>query len=130
MATKLRFIRFISNVLSAGFSGGYRAGVRLNVPSEVIHLRADFFLVYSVNLANALTSKNPSEQLKKISFPVTNLLAEQDELLDVKRMTEFFNSCGNSHLSSQVVKNCRHLDCIFELTDSMKKYFSRPSSRI
>lgn len=116
---------FIFNALSAGFTGGHRTGVRLNFPSEVIHSRPDFVQVYSVNMANALTPENPTEQLKRLLFPVTILLAEQDELFDVKRMTEFFNSCGNSHLSSQVVKNCRHLDCIFELTDSMKKHFAR-----
>lgn len=104
--------------------------MRLNFPSEVIRLRPDFVGVYSVNMANALTQKNPSGQLKKLSFPVTILLAEQDELFDVKRMTEFFSSCGNSHLSSQVVKKCRHLDCIFELTDSMKKHFARLPSGI
>ncbi|WP_315312379.1 alpha/beta hydrolase [Pantoea vagans] len=116
---------FIFNALSAGFTGGHRTGVRLNFPSEVIHSRPDFVQVYSVNMANALTPENPTEQLKRLLFPVTILLAEQDELFNVKRMTEFFNSCGNSHLSSQVVKNCRHLDCIFELTDSMKKHFAR-----
>ncbi|WP_278498499.1 hypothetical protein [Pantoea vagans] len=81
-------------------------------------------------MAKVLTPKNPSGQPKKLSFPVTILLAEQDELFDVKRMTEFFSSCGNSHLSSQVVKRCRHLDCIFELTDSMKKHFARLPSGI
>lgn len=121
---------FIFNALSAGFTGGHCTGVRLNFPSEVIHSRPDFVQVYSVNMANALTPKNPAGQLKKLSFPVTILLAEQDELFDVTRMTEFFNSCGNSHLSSQVVKNCRHLDCIFELTDNMKKHFARLPSGV
>lgn len=121
---------FIFNALSAGFTGGHRTGVRLNFPSRVIHSRPDFVQVYSVNMAKVLTPKNPSGQPKKLSFPVTILLAEQDELFDVKRMTEFFSSCGNSHLSSQVVKKCRHLDCIFELTDSMKKHFARLPSGI
>lgn len=121
---------FIVNSLSAGFSGGHHTGVKLNFPREVISSRPDFVGVYSVNMANALTPKNPAGQLKKLAFPVTILLAEQDELFDVIRMTDFINSCGNKNLSSEIVKNCGHLDCIFKLTDSMRKHFARLSSGV
>lgn len=121
---------FIFNALTAGFAGGHRTGVRLNFPGEIIRLRPDFVRMYSVNMANALTPKNPSGQLKMLSFPVTILLPEEDELFDVNRMADFFNGCGNSGLSIQLLKNCSHLDCIFELTDSVKRHFPRLYSGI
>lgn len=115
---------FIFNALSAGFFGGHRAGVKLNFPQEIISSRPDFVQVYSVNMANALTPRNPARQLKKLSFPVIILLAEQDELFDVSQMDDFFKSSGNSNLSSHIVENSTHLSCIFELTDSVRKHFA------
>ncbi|QGY32496.1 alpha/beta hydrolase [Pantoea cypripedii] len=121
---------FIINALSAGFLGGHWAGVKLNFPREVINSRPDFVQVYSVNMANALTPRNPLKQLQELSLPVTILLAEHDELFDVSRMDDFFRSCGNPNVSSRIVKSSTHLDCIFELTDMMRDHFTALAFRM
>lgn len=117
-------LSFIINAMSAGFLCGRRTGVRLNFPCEVINARPDFVQTYSVNMANALTPRNPKRQLKEISIPVTIMLAEHDELFDVSRMDEFFRNCGNPNVSCRVVADSTHLDCIFGLTDMVKKHFN------
>lgn len=119
---------FILNALSAGMFGGHRAGVHLNFPQAVISSRPDFVKVYSVNMANALTPRNPVSQLKNFSFPVRVLLAEKDELFDVSRTADFFNHCGNSNLSCQIVRSSTHLDCIFEVTDSVSRHLAALAS--
>ncbi|MFG1174681.1 alpha/beta hydrolase [Erwiniaceae bacterium CAU 1747] len=121
---------FIINALSAGFLGGHRTGVKLNFPREVINSRPDFVQEYSVNMANALTPRNPARQLKALSFPVLVLLAENDELFEVSRMDDFFRRCGNPNISSRIVKNSTHLDCIFELTDRLREHFTGTASRV
>ncbi|WP_226892847.1 alpha/beta hydrolase [Pantoea vagans] len=68
---------FIFNALSAGFSGGHCTGVKLTFHREVIRSSPDFVQVYSLNMANALIPKYPSGQQKKLSLPVTILLAER-----------------------------------------------------
>lgn len=122
-------LSFIINAMSAGFLCGHRAGVRLNFPGKVINARPDFVQTYSVNMANALTPRNPAKQLKEISIPVTIMLAEHDELFDVSRMDEFFRNCGNPNVSSRVVAGSTHLDCIFELTDMVREHFTGLTSR-
>lgn len=115
---------FIINALSAGFFCGHRVGVKLNFPRVVINSRPDFVLEYSVNMANALTPRNPARQLKELSFPVIILLAEHDELFDVIRMDDFTRRCGNLNVSSRIVESSTHLDCIFELTDMVREHFT------
>ncbi|WP_235207268.1 alpha/beta hydrolase [Pectobacterium brasiliense] len=54
---------FIVNALSGGrLCGQYRA-VSLNFPSEVLEIAPSFVRQYSVNMANALTPRNPGKQL-------------------------------------------------------------------
>lgn len=115
---------FLINAMSAGFLCGRRAGVKLHFPFEVINARPDFVQTYSVNMANALTPRDPQRQLKEISIPVTIMLAEHDELFDVNRMDEFFRNCGNPNVSSRVVADSSHLDCIFGLTDMVREHFT------
>lgn len=119
---------FIINAMSGGFLCGHSTGVRLKFPCEVINSRPDFVQTYSVNMANALTPRNPARQLKAISIPLTIMLAEHDELFDVSRMDEFFRSCGNPHLTRRIVEGSTHLECIFELTDILREHFRRLSS--
>lgn len=121
---------FIINALSAGFFCGHRAGVKLNFPREVISSRPDFVQVYSVNMANALTPRNPARQLKVLSLPVVILLAQQDELFDVSQMDDFCKSCGNPNLSRRIIESSTHLDCIFEITDMVKEHFACLASKI
>lgn len=115
---------FIINAMSGGLFCGHCTGVKLNFPCEVINSRPDFIQTYSVNMANALTPRNPARQLKEISIPLTIMLAEHDELFDVSRMDEFFRSCGNPNLSSRIVEGSTHLECIFELTDIVREHFT------
>lgn len=122
-------LRFIINTMSAGFLCGCGAAIKLNFPCEVINSRPDFVQTYSVNMANALTPRNPERQLKEISIPVTVMLAEHDELFDVIRMDEFFRNCGNPNVSSRVVEGSTHLDCIFGLTDMVREHFRGLTSK-
>lgn len=61
-------LNFIINAMSGGFLYGRRAGVRLNFPCEVINARPDFVQTYSVNMANALTPRNPQSNLRRSLF--------------------------------------------------------------
>jgi alpha-beta hydrolase superfamily lysophospholipase len=122
-------LTFIINAISGGLLYGRRAGVRLNFPCEVINARPDFVQTYSVNMANALTPRNPQRQLEEISIPVTILLAEHDELFNVSRMDEFFRNCCNPNIISRIVAGSTHLDCIFELADMMREHLTGLTSR-
>ncbi|WP_217077048.1 alpha/beta fold hydrolase [Klebsiella sp. PL-2018] len=121
---------FIINALSAGLFCGHSTGVRLHFPQELIKSRPDFVQCYSVNMANALTPRNPLKQLKRISVPVAIMLAEHDELFDANRMDEFFRSCGNPEVSSRIIEGCSHLDCIFGLTHVVREHFTTLKSPV
>ncbi|EBP0240541.1 lysophospholipase [Salmonella enterica] len=115
---------FIINALSAGFIAGNCIGVKLNFPAEVISSREDFVQIYSVNMANALTPRNPAKQLESLPLPVKILHAEHDELFDSCRMEAFAKGCHNPKISSRIVEGSTHLDCIFMLTDEMRAHFA------
>lgn len=116
---------FILNALSMGLLCGDRFAVTLNFPNEVLSLRPEFVKRYSVNMANALTPRQPARQVAALSLPVTVLLAKKDELFDARLMAKFLEGCGNQKLRSLIIERSNHLDCIFNVTEEIRHHLNR-----
>lgn len=116
---------FILNALSAGLLCGNRFAVTLNFPDEVLLIKPEFVKRYSVNMANALTPRQPARQVAALPLPVTVLLAENDELFDARIMAEFIEGCGNPNLRSLIIERSHHLDCIFNVSEEIHHHLKR-----
>lgn len=119
---------FILNAFSGGWLCGDRFAVTLNFPNEVMLLRPEFVQRYSVNMANALTPRQPAEQIAALPLPVTVLIAENDELFDAAQMSEFVEQCANPNLCSRVIEHSKHLDCIFDASEEIHQHLNRYKS--
>ncbi|EHK0943487.1 TPA: alpha/beta hydrolase [Citrobacter farmeri] len=119
---------FVLNTLSVGLLCGNRYAVTLNFPNEVMLLRPEFVQRYSVNMANALTPRQPARQIAALPLPVTVLIAEKDELFDARQMSEFVEGCGNPNLHSRIIEHSKHLDCIFDISEEILQHLNRCSS--
>lgn len=105
---------FIVNALSGGrLFGQYRA-VRLNFPPAVCETTPSLVRQYSVNMANALTPRNPAKQLTALPVPTLLLAARQDELFSPEAMCDFVDKYGNAQLKFRVIEDSTHLMCVFE----------------
>ncbi|CAI2786151.1 Esterase/lipase [Serratia grimesii] len=105
---------FIINALSRGqLFGQYRA-VSLNFPSAVLESTLSVVHQYSVNMANALTPRNPAKQLAALSLPTLCLAARQDELLNPTAIQAFVERQGNAHIEFHMIEDSTHLACVFE----------------
>lgn len=120
---------FILNALSGGLLCGDRYAVTLHFPNEVMQLKPDFVQQYSVNMANALTPRQPARQMAALPLPVTVLIAERDELFDARKMAAFVEACGNTNLRSRMVEHSKHLDCIFDVSEEIREHVKRCLSR-
>lgn len=100
----------------------------LNFPNEVMLLRPEFVQRYSVNMANALTPRQPARQIAALPLPVTVLIAEKDELFDARQMSEFVEGCGNPNLHSRIIEHSKHLDCIFYISEEILQHLNRCTS--
>lgn len=116
---------FILNALSGGLLCGDRFAVTLNFPKEVMLLRPEFVQRYSVNMANALTPRQPAKQIAALPLPVTVLIAEKDELFDAGQMSEFVEGCGNPNLRTRMIARSKHLDSIFDASEEIHQHFKR-----
>lgn len=116
---------FILNALSRGMICGASLAVKLNFPETVLSVRPDFVRRYSVNMANALTPRQPARQISALTLPVSLLFAEQDELTDAWEMKSFIEGCGNPNLFCSIIRQCNHLESIFEASDSIEQHFAR-----
>lgn len=108
---------FIINALSLGWLSGDRFAITLHFPEDVLASNPQFVKQYSVNMANALTPRQPATQLALLPVPVTVLLAEKDELFDARLTATFLAACANQQLRCQVIANSHHLDCLFKARD-------------
>jgi len=120
---------FILNALSVGLLCGDSYAVTLNFPNEVMLLRPEFVQRYSVNMANALTPRQPARQIAALPLPVTVLIAEKDELFDERQLSEFVEGCGNPNLCSMIIEHSKHLDCIFDVSEEICQHLKRCMSR-
>lgn len=116
---------FILNAFSAGLLCGHRFAVTLHFPDEVLLIKPEFVKRYSVNMANALTPRQPARQVAALPLPVTVLLAENDELFDARLMAEFIEECGNPNLRSLIIEGTHHLDCIFDVSEEIHHHLVR-----
>lgn len=121
--TSVKMWPFVLNALSGGLLCGDQFAVMLNFPEEVLALKPGFVSRYSVNMANALTPRHPTNQLAALSLPVTALFAEQDELYDARLTAEFVRMCGNQNLRSRIIQHSQHLDCIFNISQDILQHF-------
>lgn len=113
---------FILNALSAGFLCGDCFAVTLNFPDEVLALKPEFVQRYSVNMANALTPRQPARQVTALPLPVTVLIAEKDEIFDAQLTAKFVAGCGNQNIRIRIIERSNHLDCIFNVSDEIRQH--------
>lgn len=113
---------FIVNALTRGKLWGRRLAVKLHFPEEVLTARADFAVAYSVNMANALTPRQPARQIAALSLPVTVLLPEYDELANPQQAAAFIEGCENQNITVRQIKNSNHLEAIFDASDAIRHH--------
>ncbi|MBN3264446.1 alpha/beta fold hydrolase [Pectobacterium brasiliense] len=113
---------FIVNVLSGGrLCGQYRA-VSLNFPPEVLEMAPSFVRQYSVNMANALTPRNPGKQLAALPVPTLLLAAAQDELFSPQAIRNLVEKHGSDRLEFRCIEDSTHLVCVFEAHRDIHQY--------
>ncbi|RJL53458.1 alpha/beta fold hydrolase [Pectobacterium carotovorum] len=113
---------FIVNVLSGErLCGQYRA-VSLNFPPEVLKMAPSFVRQYSVNIANALTLRNPGKQLAALPVPTLLLAAAQDELFSPQAIRNLVEKHGSDLLEFRCIEDSTHLVCVFEAHCDIHQY--------
>jgi len=120
---------FIVNALTQGKLWGRRYAVKLHFPEEVLTARPDFAEAYSVNMANALTPRQPARQLAALPLPVTVLLPECDELADSRQVAAFVEGCANQNITVRQIKNSNHLESVFDASDAIRHHLCSVNSR-
>ncbi|MDX7998257.1 alpha/beta hydrolase [Xenorhabdus sp. Reich] len=113
---------FIINALSGGALFGHYPAVQLNFPENVKTLRPDFLQQYSVNMANALTPRQPARQVAALPLPTLLLAAEEDELFDPAAMSKFASEHGNKLLNFRMLRQSTHLECLFRIQEALRQH--------
>lgn len=115
---------FIVNAMSAGYLLGGCWAVKLHFSDQVLSSSPGFVSRYSVNMANALTPRDPKKQLSSLSVPTLLLFAQHDELFDRQAMCDFANQHGNDLLQSQEMPGATHLACVFDAHHYMAAFIA------
>ncbi|WP_205634534.1 alpha/beta hydrolase [Acinetobacter qingfengensis] len=118
---------FILNALSKGLFFGHHLAIKLNFPDDIVKLKPDFVKQYSVNMANALTPRNPKQQLGMLPITTTLLFAEKDELFNTEAMMAFCEEFANQNTFCQMINDTTHLNCIFDASDAINQHLIRMS---
>ncbi|MGD9427340.1 alpha/beta hydrolase [Pantoea sp. NSTU24] len=120
---------FIVNALTQGKLCGRRSAVKLHFPEEVLTARPDFARAYSVNMANALTPRQPARQIAALPLPVTVLLPECDELANPQQVAAFVEGCANQNITVRQIKNSNHLESVFDASDAICHHLCSVNTR-
>lgn len=104
-----RTFPFVVNAMTGGLLMGNSEAVRFNYPQDLLEGEPSMTPYNTVNMANAVTPRAPSEQLAELSSAPTVWVAEEDELIDpgkVETFTRdhqpsaaFYRIDGKTHLS-------------------------------
>ncbi|WP_323871764.1 alpha/beta hydrolase [Xenorhabdus doucetiae] len=113
---------FIINALSGGLLFGHYPAVQLNFSESIKALKPDFLQQYSVNMANALTPRQPARQVAALPLPTLLLAAEEDELFDSLAMSKFASEHGNKLLNFKMLRQSTHLDCLFRTQEALRQH--------
>lgn len=120
---------FIVNALTAGKLWGSRPAVNLHFPADVLNSELKIIETYSVNMANALTPRQPARQLSALALPVSVFLAEWDELTDSKQAETFIKGCANRNITLRIIEKSDHLGAIFDACDAIRHHLDRLGAR-
>lgn len=115
---------FIINAISGGYLFGQFPAVRLKFPAAVMETTPGLVSKYSVNMANALTPRDPAKQLAALPVPTLFLAAGRDELFSAQSLADFVSRHGNTQLQFRLLENSTHLDCIFSAYREVGQYLA------
>ncbi|MCS3434373.1 alpha/beta hydrolase [Klebsiella sp. BIGb0407] len=121
---KVRKWPFIINAISGGLLFGQFPAIKLNFPASVLATTPGLVSKYSVNMANALTPRNPDKQLTELPLPTLFLAAGRDELFSAQSLADFASRYGNARLQFRLLENSTHLDCIFSAYRDVGQYLT------
>ncbi|MDX7987748.1 alpha/beta hydrolase [Xenorhabdus sp. 12] len=113
---------FIINSISGGLLFGHYPAVQLNFPDNIRALHPNFLQYYGVNMANALTPRQPAKQIEALPLPTLMLAAEEDELFDPVAMSQFASEYGNKLLNFKILQQSAHLDCLFQTQEALSQH--------
>jgi len=106
---------FILHALTGGRCFGQTRAISLNFP-EGIAQQQGFVEKYTVNMANALTPRQPAKQLAKLCLPTWVWVAAEDELFSAPQMTAFLRGQKTDNLHWSTLEATTHLDIIFSVS--------------
>lgn len=115
---------FIINKISRGYLFGQYPAIRLHFPAAVRESTPDLVCQYSVNMANALTPRNPTKQLAGLPVPTLLMAAGRDELFSPQSLADFASKYGNAMLRFHLLENRSHLDCVLYAYREIASYLA------
>ncbi|WP_300005855.1 alpha/beta fold hydrolase [uncultured Cedecea sp.] len=121
---KVRQWPFIINAICGGLLFGQYPAIRLNFPASVLETTPGLVSKYSVNMANALTPRQPAIQLAELPLPTLFLAAGRDELFSAQSLADFASQHGNVQLEFRLLENSTHLDSIFSAYREIALYLA------
>lgn len=113
---KIKIGKFILNALTGGKLNQHTYAVELNYPKEL--LKSDSLIIskLTVNMANALTPRNPKKQIAKIKEPIAIFIGENDELFAPTKVIGYQNT-SNPKSTSAILANENHLSILLNVSD-------------
>lgn len=102
---------FIWNAMSFWLLFGNVYAVDLNYPKNIIDKNPEIVNKLTVNMANALTPKNPKSQFTTINKPFTIIIGSDDEMFDIQKVVEYWKLPKNlnSLSTTKIVTWYNHL---------------------
>lgn len=110
---------FVSNSIFG--TNGHSKAVFFNYPQHVLEKNPLLITAITVNMSNALTPHDPSEQLEDLELPLGVWIGQQDEVLDAQKVSGFIQTHAPK-ARMKILDNVNHLGILIESVDLIGKY--------
>lgn len=120
---KIKTWPFLLSAMSGGRLGGAVKAVRFDY-GETADLPG-CLPFYTVNMANAVTPRDPARQLGQLAIPTCIGLAENDELIDVDRLQAFLTANAARQVSWERLPGLGHLDVLLNAAPFVARAVAR-----
>jgi acylglycerol lipase len=109
--------KFVINGISQGLLLQHSKAVFFNYPERIIEENPLMLTSISVNMAKALTPKNPKKQFQKITESIALFIGEEDELFEPQKLIEYANmpESKNNKTIAKILPNRKHLSILNDI---------------
>lgn len=109
--------KFLVNGISQGLLLQHSNAVFFNYPEIILEEHPLILKAISVNMANALTPKNPKKQFQKITEPIALFIGKEDELFDPEKVMAYasFPTSKNTKTTAKILLNLNHLSILNDI---------------